>query len=65
MRWTWSRHDNEGVEFVMSLATVVLEGLEEEFGVGGDLKEVTAWVLVVTKNVPGRDARVGIAMGRL
>ena len=32
-------HDDEGVELVVALATIVLEGFEEEFGVGGDLKE--------------------------
>jgi hypothetical protein len=37
-------HDDEGVELVVALATIVLEGFEEEFGVGGDLKEAAAVV---------------------
>ena len=30
-------HDDEGVEFVVAFGAVVLEGFEEEFGVGGRL----------------------------
>jgi hypothetical protein len=37
-------HDDEGVEFVVSFGTVVLEGFEEEFGVAFDLKEAAAVV---------------------
>jgi len=32
-------HDDEGVEFEVACAAVVLQGFEEEVGVGGDLKE--------------------------
>jgi len=37
-------HDDEGVEEVVAFAAVVLEGVEEEFGVGGDLEEAAAVV---------------------
>lgn len=35
-------HDDEGVKFVEAFAAVVLEGLEEEIGVFGDLEEAAA-----------------------
>jgi hypothetical protein len=35
-------HNDEGVEFVVALATVVLEGLEEELGCGWMLEEAPA-----------------------
>ncbi len=38
------RHDDEGVEFVVAFAAVVLDGFDEELGVGGDLEEVAAVV---------------------
>jgi len=31
-------HDDEGVEFVVAFAAIVLEGFEEEFGVRGNLE---------------------------
>ena len=37
-------HDDEGVELVEALVAVVLEGFEEEFGVGGELEEASAVV---------------------
>jgi hypothetical protein len=37
-------HDDEGVEFVVTFAAVVLEGFEEEFGCGCDLEETAAVV---------------------
>jgi hypothetical protein len=37
-------HDDEGVEFVVAFAAVVLEGFEEEFGCGCDLEEAAAVV---------------------
>jgi len=37
-------HDDEGVEFVVTFGSVVLEGFEEEFGVGGDLEEAATVV---------------------
>lgn len=37
-------HDDEGVEFIAAFGSVVLEGFDEEFGVGGDLKEAAAVV---------------------
>ncbi len=37
-------HDDEGVEFVVAFGSVVLEGFEEEFGVGGDLEEAATVV---------------------
>ena len=37
-------HDDEGVEFVGALGAVVLEGLEEEFGVGWELEEAASVV---------------------
>ena len=37
-------HDDEGVEFVCALSTVVLQGFEEELGVARDLKETAAIV---------------------
>lgn len=37
-------HGDEGVEFVEAFVTVVLEGLEEELGVGFDLEEAAAVV---------------------
>ena len=42
------RHDDEGVEFVMAFAAVVLEGFEEELGVDGLLEE--------SSSVPGLGA---------
>nr|WP_049789205.1 hypothetical protein [Granulicella tundricola] len=35
-------HDDEGVEFVFGFGAVVLEGFEEEFGVGGAVEEAAA-----------------------
>jgi hypothetical protein len=35
-------HDDEGVEFVEALMSVVLEGFEEEAGGGFDLEEAAA-----------------------
>jgi hypothetical protein len=35
-------HDDEGVEFVVSFGSVVLEGFDEEFGVAFDLEEAVA-----------------------
>jgi hypothetical protein len=37
-------HDDEGVEFIAAFGSVVLECFDEEFGVGGDLKEAAAVV---------------------
>lgn len=37
-------HGDEGVEAVVAFAAVVLEGFEEERGVGGGLEEATAIV---------------------
>jgi hypothetical protein len=37
-------HDDEGVEEVVAFVAVVLEGLEEEFGVGVDLEEASSVV---------------------
>jgi hypothetical protein len=37
-------HDDEGVEFVVAFAAVVLEGFEEELGGGGHLEETAAIV---------------------
>jgi hypothetical protein len=37
-------HDNEGVEFIVAFAAVVLEGFEEEFSGGCDLEESSAVV---------------------
>lgn len=37
-------HDDEGVEFVVAFAAVVLEGGEEELGVGGDLEDAAGVV---------------------
>ena len=37
-------HDDEGVEFVVSFGSVVLEGFDEEFGVAFDLEEAAAIV---------------------
>jgi hypothetical protein len=37
-------HDDEGVEFAVSLGSVVLEGFDEEFGVAFDLEEAAAVV---------------------
>ncbi len=36
------RHDDEGMEFVVPFAAVVLEGIEEQLGVGGCLEETAA-----------------------
>jgi hypothetical protein len=38
------RHDDEGTEFVGAFGTVMVEGVEEEFGVRGDLEEAAAIV---------------------
>ena len=35
-------HDDEGVKAVVALGSVVLEGFEEELGVGGGLEEAAA-----------------------
>jgi hypothetical protein len=32
-------HDDEGVEFIVAFAAIVLECVEEEMGVGGELEE--------------------------
>ena len=37
-------HDDEGVEFVVTFGPVVLEGFDEEFGVGGNLEETASVV---------------------
>ena len=37
-------HGDEGVEAVVALGAVVLEGFEEEEGVGGDLEEAAGVV---------------------
>ncbi len=37
-------HDDEGVEEVVAFASVVLQGVEEELGVGGELEEAAAVV---------------------
>jgi hypothetical protein len=37
-------HDDEGVEFVVSFGSVVLEGFDEKFGVAFDLKEAASVV---------------------
>ena len=37
-------HDDEGVEFVVPFAAIVLEGFEEEFGVDGELEEAATVV---------------------
>lgn len=37
-------HDDEGMELVEALVAVVLEGFDEEFGVGGELEEAAAVV---------------------
>ena len=37
-------HDDEGVEFVLAFRSVVLEGFDEEIGVGGELEEAASVV---------------------
>ena len=37
-------HDDEGVEFVVAFAAIVLEGIEEELGCGFGLEEAAAVV---------------------
>jgi hypothetical protein len=37
-------HDDEGMEFVCVFGPVVLQGLDEKFGVSGELEEATAVV---------------------
>ena len=56
-------HDDEGVEFVEAFGTIVLQRFEEECGVGFDLKETAAVIVIaVMKKVPALAVLGGCAM---
>jgi hypothetical protein len=37
-------HDDEGMKLVVASLTIVLDGFQEEFGIGGNLEESSAIV---------------------
>lgn len=56
-------HDDEGVEFVVGLGSVVLEVSRKSSALGGRRKRSRrSRVLVVTKKVPSAAVRAGVAM---